>query len=197
MSKIGRRLLALVFSVIFMIIEALLEISIRLFAILSGAAHILIDVFGFATSPLAAKVPQSSATKYDTYGFVRAEVLVAFLSIFILWTITLGLLYEASSATFKFWIGTDVPINGRLMVIIACTSFSLVIFLSTIFEEHGGAFRDRLDYYHGHDNQIHDHDISTQNIEMGEYIFRKQRKRQQYIDSYRNWKYCPECFKVF
>ena len=25
----------------------------------------------------------------------------------------------------------------------------------------------------------------------------KQRKRQQYIDSYRNWKNCPKCLKVF
>ena len=45
-------------------------------------------------------------------------------------------------------------------------------------------------------------DISTPNI-PGKLLtdeekdLMKQRKRQKYIDSYRNWKNCPKCLKVF
>ena len=176
MNKINRLSLAIGFSVIFMIIEVLGGIFAHSLAILSDAAHLLTDVFGFAIALLAAILAQSSATKFYTYGFVRAEVFGALLSIFTLWIMTLGLLYEASIRTYKWWIGTAEPINGRLMFIIACIGILVNICLSTIFyEEHGGAFHDHdHDHTHGHCNQSHDHDNTTQNIEMGESIAKKE-----------------------
>jgi len=177
MNKINRLSLAIAFSLTFMIIEVLGGIFARSLAILSDAAHLLTDVFGFGIALLAAILASSSATKHYTYGFVRAEVFGALLSIFTLWIMTLALLYEAFVRTYKWFDGTAEPIDGRLMFIIACIGVVVNICLSTIFyEDHGGAFHDHghdHGHTHDHDNKNHAHENVIQNIELGDKLSNK------------------------
>lgn len=64
-------------------------------AILADAAHLLSDVAGFMISYLAIHISQRKQTFNYNYGYHRAEILGAFLSIFFIWGLLVWLNIEA------------------------------------------------------------------------------------------------------
>lgn len=151
MNKEHRLLYAILFSSLFMIVEICGGVYANSLAVLSDAAHLLTDIFGFSLALLAAIVAKSAATKFYTFGLARAEVLGAIASIITLWILTAGLVYEAVKRMYRWFAGTADPIDGKLMFIIACIGVLVNIGLSTIFSsEHGGAFHGDHDHTHGH-----------------------------------------------
>ncbi|OMJ90969.1 hypothetical protein SteCoe_6537 [Stentor coeruleus] len=64
-------------------------------AILTDAAHILSDILGFCISIVSMHISQRPATKKMSYGFYRAEVIGALLSIALIWALTTWLFSEA------------------------------------------------------------------------------------------------------
>lgn len=80
---------------IFMAVEIIGGYLANSIAIMSDAAHLFSDVLGIGFSVVALIIAERQATKKYSWGFHRAEVFGAFLSIFSIWLITIGLVYEA------------------------------------------------------------------------------------------------------
>ena len=64
-------------------------------AIMTDAAHLASDVSGFVVSLFALYLAERKATITLSYGFKRAEIIGAILSIIIIWFLTGVLLLEA------------------------------------------------------------------------------------------------------
>ena len=64
-------------------------------AIMSDAAHLLSDVIGIGFSIVGLIIATRNATGKYSWGYHRAEVFGALLSIFSIWIITVALVIEA------------------------------------------------------------------------------------------------------
>jgi zinc transporter 2 len=91
-------------------------------AILTDAAHMFSDVAGFMISFFSIYVSQAKATTKYTLGFHRAEILGAYVSIFIIWGLLGWLNYEATMRIINR--DTQPKIDANLMLITACIGFS-------------------------------------------------------------------------
>ena len=92
-------------------------------AIMSDAAHLISDVIGIGFSVVGLIIAQRDATAKYSWGYHRAEVFGALLSIFSIWLITAFLIAEAIKR-FK----TQPEIVGKTMftVAIICLIFNLI-----------------------------------------------------------------------
>lgn len=82
-----RRLqIASVVCLIFVIAEFIAGIFAKSIAVQADAAHMLTDLMSFGVSLVALRISDMKATKSFTFGYVRAEVLGALMSIVILWS---------------------------------------------------------------------------------------------------------------
>jgi len=80
---------------LFMVLEFIGGIISGSLAILCDAAHMFSDVAGFMISYLSIYISQRKATFGNSYGYHRAEILGALLSIFIIWGLLIWLNIEA------------------------------------------------------------------------------------------------------
>jgi solute carrier family 30 (zinc transporter), member 2 len=83
-------------------------------ALLSDAFHMLTDVIGYSISLVSIILALSPASTKLPFGRKRLEVLGALSSIFLLWVLTLGLVYEAFER-----LKNPKVIDGRNMFIMA------------------------------------------------------------------------------
>ncbi len=114
-GDIAKKKLLLVGSVclLFMIIEFIGGLMANSIAIMTDAAHLLSDLLGFAISIGALYLAKFPPDSNFTYGYHRSEILGALISIFIIWILTILLLYESIQKIFD----THHPINGGIMLI--------------------------------------------------------------------------------
>lgn len=96
-SNSARRklIIASIICVIFMIIEVIGGILANSLAIVSDAAHLLTDFASFMISLLSIWYASRPATKQMSFGYYRAEVLGAFVSVILIYVVTGNLLYFA------------------------------------------------------------------------------------------------------
>ncbi|KAG0253356.1 hypothetical protein BG011_006413 [Mortierella polycephala] len=112
-------------------------------ALISDAFHLLSDVVSFMVSLIAIWLSEQPATKRHSFGYHRAEVLAALMSVFIIWILTAFLLMEAVER-----IKNPREIDGKTMSIVATIGVAINIIHG---HSHG--------HDHGHDHD-HDHDHS-------------------------------------
>jgi zinc transporter 2 len=72
------------------------------------------DILGFALSIACLKIAQRPASKDLTYGYNRAEVIGAMVSIIFLWGLTIWLVFEATKR-----IMHPTEVMGGIMLIVA------------------------------------------------------------------------------
>ncbi|CAG8605009.1 12608_t:CDS:2, partial [Funneliformis caledonium] len=87
--------IAIVISLLFFVTELAGGLIAGSLALLSDSFHLLSDVVSFAISLLSIYLARRPATKSLSYGYHRAEILGALLSIFLIWALTGYLCYEA------------------------------------------------------------------------------------------------------
>ena len=92
-------------------------------AILSDAAHLTSDALGIGISIVALRIGERDSNEMFSYGFHRAEILGALVSILFIWVISIWLIVEA----------TDRLLNPRevdgltmLEVSVLCLIFNLI-----------------------------------------------------------------------
>jgi cation diffusion facilitator family transporter len=107
---------------LFMGCEAAGGIIANSLAILADAAHMFSDVAGFLISFFSIYISSSPATTKYTMGYHRAEILGAFISIFLIWGLLGWLNYEATIRIINR--DTQPDIDANLMLITACIGFS-------------------------------------------------------------------------
>eukprot|EP01007_Sphenomonas_quadrangularis_P003164 NODE_582_length_1336_cov_223.542347_g455_i0.p1 GENE.NODE_582_length_1336_cov_223.542347_g455_i0~~NODE_582_length_1336_cov_223.542347_g455_i0.p1 ORF type:complete len:398 (+),score=112.53 NODE_582_length_1336_cov_223.542347_g455_i0:42-1235(+) len=132
------------FCVLFMLAEITGGIISNSLAILTDAAHLLSDVAAFCVSMLAVYLTSLEPSDRLTYGWHRAEILGALLSILIIWVLTGCLVFEATRRAIVIiaahMAGQPPPIvvNGKVMLIIASLGI-LVNITMLVLLGHGGA----------------------------------------------------------
>ncbi|KAF9981985.1 hypothetical protein BGZ75_006663 [Mortierella antarctica] len=91
-------------------------------ALISDAFHLLSDVVSFMVSLIAIWLSEQPATKRHSFGYHRAEVLAALMSVFIIWILTAVLLMEALER-----IRNPKPIDGKAMCVVAAIGVGINI----------------------------------------------------------------------
>ncbi|KAF9169197.1 hypothetical protein BGX20_010675 [Mortierella sp. AD010] len=127
-------------------------------ALMSDAFHLLSDVISFIVSLIAIWLSEQPATKRHSFGYHRAEVLAALMSVFIIWILTAVLLMEAVER-----IRNPQSIDGKTMCIVASIGVGINIILAfALGHDHGHGHGHDHSHGDGHDhghehNHGHDH----------------------------------------
>lgn len=136
-------------------------------AIMSDAAHLMSDLAGFAISLLALSMSRLPANAEMSFGFARAEVLGAFVSILFIWVLTILLVIFAIERLFN-----PLPVDGPAMLILGIIGLLVNVVLGCVLGHHGHdhshahphSDQENPSYQpipnppdHGHDHG-HDHD---------------------------------------
>ena len=141
----------------FMIIEIIGGYLANSIAIMSDAAHLLSDLLGFIISIISIHISRKVAKNDMSYGYHRAEIIGALVSIILIWALTLWLLYEATLRIIR-----TPQVDGLIMIIIAIIGFSFNVIMGVVLAKsgvphsHGLPGHDHC-HEHGHDNE-HEHE---------------------------------------
>lgn len=111
---------------LFMVAELTGGILSGSLAIMTDAAHLFSDFTGFVISLFALWFARKPATTRMSFGFYRAEIIGAVISVLIIWAITLVLIYLAVMRCIK----RDYEIDADIMLITAgCGVFINIILI--------------------------------------------------------------------
>ena len=144
-----------VICTIFMIIEIIGGYLANSIAIMSDAAHLLSDLLGFLISIISIYISRKVAKNNMSYGYHRAEIIGALVSIVLIWALTLWLLYEATLR-----IITPPLVDGFIMIIVSIIGFSFNVIMGIVLAKSGVAHSHGLkkcDHDHDHEHE-HEHD---------------------------------------
>ncbi|KAF9914426.1 hypothetical protein BX616_008314 [Lobosporangium transversale] len=138
----------------------------RSLALMSDAFHLLSDVVSFMISLVAIWLSEQPATKRHSFGYHRAEVLAALMSVFIIWILTAFLLMEAVER-----IRNPETIDGKTMCLVASIGVAINIILAfALGHDHGHDHGHGHGHGHGHShehnhehNHSHSHDHGDSN----------------------------------
>ncbi|XP_043074377.1 zinc transporter 4 isoform X2 [Puntigrus tetrazona] len=120
-------------------------------AVMTDAAHLLVDLTSFIISLCSLWLSSRPATRTLNYGWHRAEILGALLSIFTIWLVTGVLVYLAVERL----IDEDFTIEGTVMLITSgCAVLANIIMAFTLHQSGHGHSHGGLSGGHGHS---HDH----------------------------------------
>uniref|UniRef100_A0A3P8VZT3 Proton-coupled zinc antiporter SLC30A8 n=1 Tax=Cynoglossus semilaevis TaxID=244447 RepID=A0A3P8VZT3_CYNSE len=153
-KKIARKRLCVVsvVCVVFMVGEILGGYFAGSLAVMTDAAHLLVDFTSFIISLLSLWLSSRPATHKLSYGWHRAEILGALLSIFTIWLVTGVLVYLAVERI----ISDDYTIDGTIMLITSgCAVLVNIIMAFTLHQSghghsHGGSSHG---HSHGHSSK--------------------------------------------
>lgn len=104
----------IVLNALFVLIEAIVGVSIHSLALLTDAGHNLSDVASLALALLAFRLTKVKASNNYTYGFQKSTILVALINAVILLIAIGGITWEATSR-----INHPEPIQGKTVAIVA------------------------------------------------------------------------------
>ncbi|XP_041868300.1 zinc transporter 2-like [Melanotaenia boesemani] len=153
-KKVARRRLYVVSVVclLFMVGEIVGGYLAGSLAVMTDAAHLLTDLTSFIISLFSLWLSSKPATQKLSYGWHRAEILGALLSVFTIWLVTGVLVYLAVERL----VNDDYTIEGNIMLITSgCAVVANIIMAVTLHQSghghsHGGLSSPGHGHSHGH-----------------------------------------------
>ncbi|CAF1093323.1 unnamed protein product [Rotaria sordida] len=158
----NRLIVVLIICIVFMIIEIIGGVLSNSTAVVTDAAHMAIDVASFLISLTAMYLATKRPTQRLSFGYIRAEVLGALLSVLTIWLVTGVLVYMAVERC----INQTFEVKPLEMIIVASCGviFNIVMFLvlhanvcGKSMPHHGHSHGDNHGHSHG-DNHGHSHE---------------------------------------
>ncbi|KAG1472010.1 hypothetical protein G6F56_001795 [Rhizopus delemar] len=122
-------------------------------ALMSDAFHLLSDVASFIVALVAIYLAEKPPTKKHTFGFHRAEVIAALISVLTIWILTAFLVNEAIQR-----IKSPQEINAKLMCITASVGVVVNIVLAYVLGGHHHG------HSHSHDNHSEEEAATTEDV---------------------------------
>jgi zinc transporter 2 len=153
-SNLNKLWMVSVICLLFMIIEVIGGYLASSIAIMADAAHLLSDILGFLISIASIYISRKQATSHMSYGFHRAEVIGALVSVNIIWGLTIWLLYEATCRLVE-----REPVHGLIMVITAIIGFFFNIIMGVVLAYQG--IDHHLHHNHVHEEEMEKHEHNT------------------------------------
>jgi zinc transporter 2 len=170
-DRIARRKLvvAILLIFVFMVVEIGGGILSGSLAVMTDAAHMLSDLVGYGISLCSMWLSGRQPTKTMSFGFHRAEIVGAVISIQIIWVMSGVLVYEAV----KRVIYRDYHIDADIMLIVAGIGVAVNIIVGIVLRpphghghSHGSTSRSR-DYHHSHGHHgHHGHQHKPENLNV-------------------------------
>ncbi|XP_044026560.1 zinc transporter 2 [Siniperca chuatsi] len=152
-KKVARKRLYVVSAIclIFMIGEIIGGYFAGSLAVMTDAAHLLVDFTSFIISLLSLWLSSRPATHKLSYGWHRAEILGALLSVFTIWLVTGVLVYLAVERL----ISDDYTIEGTVMLITSgCAVLANIIMALTLHQSgHSHSHGGLSSHGHGHSHK--------------------------------------------
>ncbi|XP_036950077.1 zinc transporter 8 [Acanthopagrus latus] len=152
-KKVARKRLYVVsvICLIFMIGEILGGYFAGSLAVMTDAAHLLVDFTSFIISLVSLWLSSRPATHKLSYGWHRAEILGALLSVWTIWLVTGVLVYLAVERL----ISDDYTIEGTIMLITSgCAVLANIIMALTLHQSgHGHSHGGLSSHGHGHSHK--------------------------------------------
>uniref|UniRef100_A0A182UB11 Cation efflux protein transmembrane domain-containing protein n=1 Tax=Anopheles melas TaxID=34690 RepID=A0A182UB11_9DIPT len=102
-------------------------------AIATDAAHLMADLASFMISLFALWIAARPSTKRLSFGWYRAEVIGALLSVLMIWVVTAILFYLAVLRT----INKDFELNGEVMLVTSGLGILVNIIMGATLHHHG------------------------------------------------------------
>ncbi|KAM3716756.1 Proton-coupled zinc antiporter SLC30A8 [Dirofilaria immitis] len=115
-------------TIIFIILELLGGYFANSLALMSDAGHMISDLLSFCVSITAIKLAQKKPTKRLPFGYYRAEILGALVSIIMIWALTAILVYAAIERI----IQQDFDVDATVMLYTAAISVLFNIIMGLI-----------------------------------------------------------------
>jgi len=142
---------------LFMVAEIVGGLWANSLAVLTDAAHLLSDLAGFLISIFALWLASIEPTSFLSFGFHRAEILGALVSVLLIWLMTGVLVYEAI-----YRIKHPQEVNGKLMFIVATVGLGVNFVMGFILHQSGHTHSHGLGTSgHGHATHAHSHGGGT------------------------------------
>jgi len=141
----GRFLWALALTALVLVGEVVGGLWTHSLALLSDAAHVLMDVVALGLSYVALRMAAREPSDRHSYGLHRAEVLAAVINGGTLFVIAAGIFWEASHR-----LMTPEPVKSIEMLLIAAAGLAVNLVVLLVLRGH--------DHGHGHDHHDHDAD---------------------------------------
>jgi cobalt-zinc-cadmium efflux system protein len=145
----GRFLWALALTVLVLAGEVAGGLWTHSLALLSDAAHVLMDVVALGLSYVAVRMAAQEPSDRHSYGLHRAEVLAAVINGGTLFVIAAGIFWEAGH---RLW--APEPVKSLEMLVIAAAGLAVNLVVLLVLRGHDG---------HGHDH--HDRDAGHEHAE--------------------------------
>ncbi|XP_064652137.1 proton-coupled zinc antiporter SLC30A2-like isoform X8 [Lineus longissimus] len=117
----------------------------RSLAVVTDAAHLLTDFASFMISLLAIYLASRPATKKMSFGWYRAEVMGALVSVLMIWVVTGILVYMAVLRV----INEDYEIDAKIMLITAAVGVMFNIVMGCTLHQHGHTHGGGHGHSHG------------------------------------------------
>jgi len=158
-KKARRKLIfATLLCLVFMVIEIVGGILANSLAIATDAAHLLTDVTSFLVSLISIWLASRPSSKRMSFGWHRAEVIGATMSVLMIWIVT-GILVIIAVLRI---INDDFTVDASTMLITSGIGVGINIVMGCTLHQHG--------HTHGiHNQKSHSHEFSVQpNPENGE-----------------------------
>eukprot|EP01054_Gregarina_sp_Poly1_P009946 Gregarina_sp_Poly_1__9945@NODE_656_length_6918_cov_257_889943_g498_i0_p2_GENE_NODE_656_length_6918_cov_257_889943_g498_i0NODE_656_length_6918_cov_257_889943_g498_i0_p2_ORF_typecomplete_len467_score38_93Cation_efflux/PF01545_21/4_3e62Herpes_LMP1/PF05297_11/0_0065DUF1980/PF09323_10/0_78NicO/PF03824_16/1_1DUF973/PF06157_11/1_3DUF973/PF06157_11/2_3e02DUF1129/PF06570_11/5_NODE_656_length_6918_cov_257_889943_g498_i052706670 len=150
-------LIAICLCSTFMVAELVAGFWAHSLAILTDAAHMLSDVCSFGISLFAIFVSVKPGTVKMSFGYARAEILGALVSILAIWALTIWLVAEAVNR-----ILNPQKVNAPIMVYTAVFGIVTNITLATVLDHHHSHHHSHThSHSHLHEHQLHKSDSSV------------------------------------
>jgi cobalt-zinc-cadmium efflux system protein len=146
----GRFLWALVLTALVLVGEVAGGLWTHSLALLSDAAHVLMDVVALGLSYVALRMAAREPSDRHSYGLHRAEVLAAVINGGTLFVIAAGIFWEAGHRLF-----TPEPVKSVEMLGIAVAGLAVNLVVLLVLRGHD----------HGHEHDHHDHDADHEHAE--------------------------------
>ncbi|KAI3382990.1 hypothetical protein SNEBB_010648 [Seison nebaliae] len=146
-----------VVCLLFMITEIIGGIISHSLAILTDAAHMATDLISYLIAIISIRLGRKLATSKLTYGYHRAEILGAFLSIFLIWLVTGILVYEGVERIIhkSYDINTDIMLITSTIGIV----FNLIMMAVLNFPQNTLCNLSAVvSHGHSHSSSGHEHD---------------------------------------
>ncbi|NXE78385.1 ZNT8 protein, partial [Cochlearius cochlearius] len=137
---------ASVICIFFMIAEITGEYIAGSLAVITDAAHILVDLTSFLISLFSLWLASKPPTKQLTFGWHRAEILGALMSIIVVWMVTGVLTYLASMRLLhpEYDIDATVMLITSACAVLANILLSLILHQTSHGHSHGAQARGRV-----------------------------------------------------
>jgi zinc transporter 2 len=158
-------------SLLFMIIEIVGGYWAGSLAIMSDAAHLLTDVASNLVAISAIYIASLPPSGRSSFGYLRAEVLGAILSVLMIWFLTGILIYEAVLRTQDLLSpNPHIHTDGRMMSIVAGLGLLFNLMNLAILGEHGHSHglgsEDDHGHSHGHEGGSRNENINVSGARM-------------------------------